>query len=335
MLIGEVSARTGLSRRMLRHYDELGLVSPSARSSSGYREYSREDLARLLHVESLRSLGMSLAEVSGALADPSRGVESSLAELARQTRQRIERERELLAHLEEVEAAGPGDWQGVLAVLGRLGALRDADPRSRQRAVLDADPGVGAEQLVEARIGESETNVAGALDWAIARAGDDALPSLADAARSPDPQIRARVVGALSALKSPGSTEALRELLDDPDPGIRAGSALELGRRGLHEVSGYLVALVVEGRNDVEAAEILGELASRGSGTPDIAAQVISRLRSTTTTDDERRRLVQALAEFPGAEVDRALEELIGDSDPHISFAARAIGASRSATRER
>ncbi|WP_156515342.1 MerR family transcriptional regulator, partial [Dietzia timorensis] len=140
MLIGEVSARTGLSRRMLRHYDELGLVSPSARSSSGYREYSREDLARLLHVESLRSLGMSLAEVSGALADPSRGVEKSLAELARQTRQRIERERELLAHLEEVEAAGPGDWQGVLAVLGRLGALRDADPRSRQRAVLDAGP---------------------------------------------------------------------------------------------------------------------------------------------------------------------------------------------------
>jgi DNA-binding transcriptional MerR regulator len=329
MLIGEVSARTGLSRRMLRHYDELGLVSPSARSSSGYREYSREDLARLLHVESLRSLGMSLAEVSGALADPSRGVEQSLAELARQTRQRIERERELLAHLEEIEAAGPGDWQGVLAVLGRLGALRDADPRSRQRAVLDADPGVGAEQLVEARIGESETNVAGALDWAIARAGDSALPSLADAARSPDAQVRSRVVGALSALKSPGSTEALRALLDDSEPGIRAGSALELGRRGLPEVAWHLVALVVEGRNDVEAAEILGELASRGSGGSDIAAWLIARLHDPGCPADARCRLTQALAEIPGPDVDEELSELARDEELQVSLTAKAVLAMR------
>ena len=329
MLIGEVSARTGLSRRMLRHYDELGLVSPSARSSSGYREYSREDLARLLHVESLRSLGMSLAEVSGALADPSRGVETSLAELARQTRQRIERERELLAHLEEVAAAGPGDWQGVLAVLGRLGALRGADPRSRQRAVLDVDPGVGAAQLVEARIGESETNVAGTLDWAIARVGDDALEPLAEAAGSPEAQVRARIVRALAALDSAGSTRVLRELLDDTDPGIRAGSALALGRRGLPDVAGHLVALVVEGRNDVEAAEILGELASRGAGNSDIAGELISRLHASDCPADVRCRLTQALAEIPGVEVDEALRGLTGDSELAVAMTAKAVLAMR------
>ena len=333
MLIGEVSARTGLSRRMLRHYDELGLVSPSARSPSGYREYSRADLARLLHVESLRSLGMSLAEVSSALADPSRSVERSLAELSRQTRQRIERERELLAHLEEVESAGPEDWQGVLEVLGRLGALRNADPRARQRAVLDADPAVGAAQLVEARIGESETNVAGALDWAIARAGDDALAPLAEAASSPDAQVRSRVVRALSALDSSESTEVLRELLDDPEPEIRAGSALELGRRGLPDVAGHLVALVVEGRNDVEAAEVLGELALRGSGNSDIASSLIGRLHASGRPADARCRLTQALAEIPGAEVDEELRELACDEELQVAMTAKAVLNIRSEAR--
>lgn len=329
MLIGEVSRRAGLSRRMLRHYDELGLVSPSARSSAGYREYSEADLARLLHVESLRSLGMSLAEVSAALADPSRKVADSLAELAEHSRQRIERERELLAHLEDIAAAEPGDWQGVLGVVSRLNALRDGGPRSRQRAVLDVDPVVSAAQLVAARIGERETNVAGALDWAIARAGDDALGPLAEAARSPEPQVRSRVVRALAALDSEGSTEILRELLDDPESDIRAGSALELGRRGIPEVSGHLVALVVEGANDVEAAEILGDLASRDAEDGGIARQLISRLRKPGCPVEARRRLTQALAEIPGAEVDQALQSLTSDTDAQVAMTARALHEAR------
>ncbi len=57
MLIGEVSRRCGVSTRMLRHYDTLGLVKPTGRTSSGYREYSADDIRRLFHVESLRTLG--------------------------------------------------------------------------------------------------------------------------------------------------------------------------------------------------------------------------------------------------------------------------------------
>ena len=44
MLIGEVAERSGVSARMLRHYDSLGLVSPSERTSGGYRSYSEADL---------------------------------------------------------------------------------------------------------------------------------------------------------------------------------------------------------------------------------------------------------------------------------------------------
>ena len=50
MLIGEVARRSGVSSRMLRHYDTLGLVRPTGRTTGGYREYSDADIERLLHV---------------------------------------------------------------------------------------------------------------------------------------------------------------------------------------------------------------------------------------------------------------------------------------------
>ena len=51
--IGEVARRTGLSPRTLRHYDQLGLLVPSQRSTGDYRLYSREDLVRLLAIAHL------------------------------------------------------------------------------------------------------------------------------------------------------------------------------------------------------------------------------------------------------------------------------------------
>lgn len=45
MLIGEVAERSGISSRMLRHYDRTGVVSPSGRTAGGYRYYTDEELA--------------------------------------------------------------------------------------------------------------------------------------------------------------------------------------------------------------------------------------------------------------------------------------------------
>ena len=47
MLIGEVARRSGVSTRMLRHYDALGLVRPTGRTIGGYREYSEADIRRM------------------------------------------------------------------------------------------------------------------------------------------------------------------------------------------------------------------------------------------------------------------------------------------------
>ncbi|MBI1772404.1 MAG: MerR family transcriptional regulator, partial [Burkholderiales bacterium] len=65
--IGELASRTGLTIRTLHHYDKIGLLKPSARSEAGYRLYDRSDIKRLHHIQALRRLDLSLAEVGLSL----------------------------------------------------------------------------------------------------------------------------------------------------------------------------------------------------------------------------------------------------------------------------
>jgi len=67
--IGRLARQAGLSVRTLRHYDSIGLLSPSGRSEAGYRLYSDGDLERLTRILALRSLGMSLTEIGRSLDD--------------------------------------------------------------------------------------------------------------------------------------------------------------------------------------------------------------------------------------------------------------------------
>ncbi|NGP09470.1 MerR family transcriptional regulator [Rhodococcus sp. 14C212] len=68
MQIGEVAQRTELSIRTLRHYDEVGLVRPSARSVGGFRLYTENDVRRVLVIRRMKPLGFTLAEM-GELLD--------------------------------------------------------------------------------------------------------------------------------------------------------------------------------------------------------------------------------------------------------------------------
>ena len=65
--VGDVARRTGLTVRTLHHYDRLGLLRPSARTSGGHRVYTVRDLTRLQQVVSLRQLGFSLADIGRML----------------------------------------------------------------------------------------------------------------------------------------------------------------------------------------------------------------------------------------------------------------------------
>jgi MerR family transcriptional regulator, thiopeptide resistance regulator len=68
--IGEVARLAGVTVRTLRHYDEIGLLSPSARTASGYRRYKYGDLERLQRIVAYRQLGFGLDEIATILDDP-------------------------------------------------------------------------------------------------------------------------------------------------------------------------------------------------------------------------------------------------------------------------
>ncbi|MFH9229726.1 MerR family transcriptional regulator [Streptomyces lydicus] len=68
MQIGEVAARTELSLRTIRHYEETGLVIPSARSRGGFRLYTEADVARLMVIRRMKPLGFTLDQMRDLLA---------------------------------------------------------------------------------------------------------------------------------------------------------------------------------------------------------------------------------------------------------------------------
>ncbi|GAA2966233.1 MULTISPECIES: MerR family transcriptional regulator [Streptomycetaceae] len=63
MQIGEVAARTELSLRTIRHYEETGLVIPSARSQGGFRLYTETDVQRLMVIRRMKPLGFTLDQM--------------------------------------------------------------------------------------------------------------------------------------------------------------------------------------------------------------------------------------------------------------------------------
>lgn len=67
MQIGEVAARTELSLRTIRHYEETGLVGPSARSQGGFRLYTESDVQRLMVVRRMKPLGFTLDQMRDLL----------------------------------------------------------------------------------------------------------------------------------------------------------------------------------------------------------------------------------------------------------------------------
>ncbi|MFE8013935.1 MerR family transcriptional regulator [Streptomyces antibioticus] len=325
MLIGEVARQSGVSARMLRHYESLGLVQPSGRTGSGYREYSHDDIRRIFHIESLRSLGLSLREIGRVLEDPGFTPSALVGDLVRQTRERIAAETELLTRLLRIDAAGPTDWEGVLQVVALMQALGSKSAEVRQRAALSSadEAPVPVEALVEAALSETEPNVAGALRWALARSGDDAVPALlARGLGSQVAAVRERTVQCLAVLPGDESTALLLDALTDPDAGVRGHAALEVGTRGVAEAVPTLVDMIVKGRNDTEAADALSTLARDTAAADQIATTLVDRLALTTTEPPARGRLTQALADIPGTTASRALTELSHDRDRAVALTA-------------
>ncbi|MFG3250412.1 MerR family transcriptional regulator [Streptomyces sp. NPDC048187] len=324
MLIGEVARRSGVSARMLRHYESLGVVRPSGRTGASYREYSRENIRRIFHVESLRSLGLSLREIGRALDEPGFAPSALVDDLVRRTRERIAAETELLTRLRRIDAADPAGWEDVLQVVALLQALGSTSADARQRAALSSvhEAAVPVEALVEAALNETDPNVAGALRWALARSGDDGTALLARGLGSPVAAVRERAVQALAELPGEEAAAQLRLALEGPDLVVRGYAALALGTRGVGDAIPTLVDMVVAGRNDTDAADALSVLASEAATADRIATGLVGRLDDESTRPSARGRLTQALAGIPGPKATGALVRLSADADRAVALTA-------------
>ncbi|WP_207630768.1 MULTISPECIES: MerR family transcriptional regulator [unclassified Actinopolyspora] len=67
MRIGELASAAGVTTRTVRHYEQLGLLRPYERASSGYRYYTEHEFARLNKIGQLKELGLTLDEITSVI----------------------------------------------------------------------------------------------------------------------------------------------------------------------------------------------------------------------------------------------------------------------------
>ena len=115
MNIGEASAASGVSAKMIRYYEQAGLIPPADRNHSGYRIYGDADVHRLRFIRRARDLGFSVAEISDLLdlwndrsrrsADVKRLAQAHIADLEA----RIGKLRQMAATLQDLADCCAGD----------------------------------------------------------------------------------------------------------------------------------------------------------------------------------------------------------------------------------
>ena len=126
MKIGEASIASGVSQRMIRHYEKIGLVPAASRQDSGYRDYDERDVHTLRFIGRARDLGFPIQEIRTLLglwndrhrssADVKQVALARAAELKRKAKELDEMRRSL----EHLAARCCGDERPDCPILGGL-----------------------------------------------------------------------------------------------------------------------------------------------------------------------------------------------------------------------
>jgi MerR family gold-responsive transcriptional activator of gol and ges genes len=132
MNIGQASSASGVSAKMIRYYEQIGLIPPASRSDSGYRAYAQDDVHRLRFIRRARDLGFSVAEIGDLLglwndrsrksADVKRLAKAHIAELE----ERIRNLRQMADTLQTLIACCAGDDRPDCPILANLEKPDDA-----------------------------------------------------------------------------------------------------------------------------------------------------------------------------------------------------------------
>ena len=240
--IGEVADLTGLTRRTLRHYDDLGLLVPATRSSGDYRLYDEDDLLRLLQIQNLKAIGLSLPEIAAALADPDLDATTTLRSHLVQLQESIAAQRRLVTRLESLATKADRSWEDVLGAIAMTQALAHPDPIVRIRAALEPSA-TSTRVLVQAMSDETDPAVREVLMWSLAQHDDAAEAGLARL-HDPDPDLRCLFVRLLAKLRAVAAAPAIVALLNDPDPRVVGTAVQALGQLRDPATVAPLVALL-------------------------------------------------------------------------------------------
>jgi MerR family transcriptional regulator, copper efflux regulator len=126
MNIGEAAARSGVSAKMIRHYESLSLLPKVSRTESGYRQYGEAEVHTLRFIRRARDLGFSMAEIGELLklwhnrrrasADVKRIALQHVADLDRRMKEMDEMKRSL----EHLAACCHGDHRPDCPILDDL-----------------------------------------------------------------------------------------------------------------------------------------------------------------------------------------------------------------------
>lgn len=131
MNIGEAAGATGVTAKMIRHYEAIGLIGPAGRTDSGYRTYGPKDLATLSFIRRARDLGFSIAQIRDLLAlwqdrerasgDVKRIANAHIEEM----KQKMRLLQEMVGTLEHLSAHCHGDDRPDCPILERLAQGED------------------------------------------------------------------------------------------------------------------------------------------------------------------------------------------------------------------
>lgn len=127
MNIGQAAKQSGISAKMIRYYESIGLIGPAVRTDSGYRVYSDQDLHTLRFVRRARDLGFSVEQMNELLAlwkDRSRAsadVKRIALEHVDELERKAEALREMAATLKHLAQHCHGDERPDCPILENLG----------------------------------------------------------------------------------------------------------------------------------------------------------------------------------------------------------------------
>ena len=210
----EFAELAGVTRRTLHHYDRLGLLRPSRRTTSGYRLYGRRDLARLQQIVTLKFIGLSLKQIKELLDQREFDLQTTLRlqrEVIEEKRRRMEMAIEAIRMAESsMSRAGEPDWEAFRKIIEVINMQNDMEWMKKYYT---------AEQLADlARRGTPEVLERGQREWAtLIQEVEEAAATGVDPASERAQQLAARWQKLIEEFTGgdPGIMENLRKLYAD------------------------------------------------------------------------------------------------------------------------